>query len=178
MIKDERISVLFSETDLEFENSVAFRPLSVYDGNNAQISGCAVSYINYPSILWRNNDVCFPRKITGIQVFLHRIKPGIQDVSIDKMKELAKQFRRKYFLDRQDHLFLVPVHAHEVMYVGNSPHPTQTGNGYLQRHHGNEITERRLEHTTYGEVVLEIKNPLKERSCHITHCFQLNTSGN
>ena len=43
-------------------------------------------------MLWDKNVIFFPRRINGKLVFLHRIRPGIQIVSIDSLNELTKEF--------------------------------------------------------------------------------------
>ena len=43
-------------------------------------------------ILWDKNLIFFPRKINGKLVFLHRIRPGIQLVSVKNLKKLTIAF--------------------------------------------------------------------------------------
>ena len=59
-------------------------------------------------MLWDKNVIFFPRKINGKLVFLHRIRPGIQIVSVKSLKELTKEFWENYFLNLQDHIVLDP----------------------------------------------------------------------
>jgi predicted GH43/DUF377 family glycosyl hydrolase len=49
-------------------------------------------------MLWDKNVIFFPRKINGKLVFLHRIRPGIQIVSVNGLKELTKEYWKNYFL--------------------------------------------------------------------------------
>jgi beta-1,2-mannobiose phosphorylase / 1,2-beta-oligomannan phosphorylase len=46
--------------------------------------------------LWDKNVIFFPRRINGKLVFLHRIRPGIQIVSINNLTELTEEFWDDY----------------------------------------------------------------------------------
>ena len=54
-------------------------------------------------LLWDKNVVFFPRRINGKLVFLHRLRPGIQLVSVNSLKELTKEFWIDYLKDLQEH---------------------------------------------------------------------------
>ena len=77
-------------------------------------------------LLWDKNVVFFPRRINGQLVFLHRIRPGIQIVAIDNLKDLTKEFWANYFLTLQDRIVLDPVFEHELDYIGSGCPPVET----------------------------------------------------
>jgi predicted GH43/DUF377 family glycosyl hydrolase len=89
-------------------------------------------------MLWDKNVVFFPRKIGGKLVFLHRIRPGIQIVSINSLRDLTKKFWDDYFLNLEEHIVLDPVHGHESSYVGSGCPPIETEHGWLLIYHGVE----------------------------------------
>lgn len=80
-------------------------------------------------MLWDKNVVFFPRKINGKLVFLHRIRPGIQIVSVNIITELTKEFWKNYFLNFQENIVLDPVYAHESNYIGGGCPPIETEYG-------------------------------------------------
>jgi beta-1,2-mannobiose phosphorylase / 1,2-beta-oligomannan phosphorylase len=47
-------------------------------------------------MLWDKNLVFFPRRINGNLVFIHRIRPGIQIVSVKSLNDLNKDFWKEY----------------------------------------------------------------------------------
>lgn len=112
-------------------------------------------------MLWDKNVIFFPRKINGKLVFLHRIRPGIQIVSVDSLKELTKEFWNNYFINLQDHIVMDPVHEHELGYIGGGCPPIETEHGWLLIYHG-------VEETKIGRVysacaaLLDLNNPVKE----------------
>lgn len=112
-------------------------------------------------MLWDKNVIFFPRKIKGNLVFLHRIRPGIQLVSVSDLKELTKEFWTQYFLNLQDHIVLDPVHQHESSYIGSGCPPIETENGWLLIYHGVEETEKGLVYSACA-ALLDLDNPLKE----------------
>jgi predicted GH43/DUF377 family glycosyl hydrolase len=93
-------------------------------------------------MLWDKNVIFFPRRIDGNLVFLHRIRPGIQIVSVKSITELTKEFWEKYFLVLQDNIVLDPVYPHESNYVGSGCPPIETAHGWLLIYHGVEETEK------------------------------------
>jgi beta-1,2-mannobiose phosphorylase / 1,2-beta-oligomannan phosphorylase len=111
--------------------------------------------------LWDKNLVFFPRKINGKLVFLHRIRPGIQIVSVNSIKDLNKDFWKDYFLNLQDHIVLDPVHPHESSYIGSGCPPIETEHGWLLIYHGVQETERGFVYSACA-ALLDLKNPGKE----------------
>lgn len=111
-------------------------------------------------MLWDKNVVFFPRRIYGKLVFLHRIRPGIQIVSINSLKELTKAFWDDYFLSLEDSIVMDPVYCHESSYIGSGCPPVETKHGWLLIYHG-------VEHTGNDHVysacaaLLDLDNPGK-----------------
>jgi predicted GH43/DUF377 family glycosyl hydrolase len=112
-------------------------------------------------MLWDKNVIFFPRKIHGNLVFLHRIRPGIQLVSVTSMDMLSKEFWDQYFLNLQEHIVLDPVHKHESSYIGSGCPPIETKYGWLLIYHGVEETKKGLVYSACA-ALLDLNNPLKE----------------
>lgn len=113
-------------------------------------------------MLWDKNVVFFPRRINGNLVFLHRIRPGIQLVSVKNLNELTKEFWKDYFLHFQEHVVLDPIHAHESDYIGGGCPPIETEHGWLMIYHGVQDTNRGLVYSACAAALLDIDNPRKE----------------
>jgi predicted GH43/DUF377 family glycosyl hydrolase len=92
-------------------------------------------------MLWDKNVIFFPRKINGNFVFLHRIRPGIQIVSVNNLKELTKEFWEKYFLQMEEDIVMDPIYKHESNYIGGGCPPIETEHGWLLIYHGVEETK-------------------------------------
>ncbi len=112
-------------------------------------------------MLWDKNVIFFPRKINGKLVFLHRIRPGIQLVSINNLKELTKEFWGDYFINLHEHIVLDPVCAHESSYIGSGCPPIETKHGWLLIYHSVEETAKGLIYSA-SAALLDLNNPLKE----------------
>ena len=112
-------------------------------------------------MLWDKNVIFFPRRINGKLVFLHRIRPGIQIVFIDSLKELTKEFWGNYFLKFQEHIVLDPVYAHESSYIGSGCPPIETEHGWLLIYHGVEETNRGRVYSACA-VLLDLNDPSRE----------------
>jgi len=112
-------------------------------------------------MLWDKNVIFFPRRIGGKLVFLHRIRPGIQIVSVNSIKELTKEFWKDYFFDLQDHIVLDPLHPHESSYIGSGCPPIETKNGWLLIYHGVEETDKGYIYSACA-ALLDLNNPAKE----------------
>jgi beta-1,2-mannobiose phosphorylase / 1,2-beta-oligomannan phosphorylase len=110
-------------------------------------------------MLWDKNVVFFPRRINGNLVFLHRIRPGIQIVSVNDLKDLTREFWENYFNGLQDHIVLDPVYAHESSYVGSGCPPIETEHGWLLIYHGAEETERGIVYSACAAALLDLNNP-------------------
>jgi predicted GH43/DUF377 family glycosyl hydrolase len=109
-------------------------------------------------MLWDKDVVFFPRRINKKLVFLHRIRPGIQIVSIDNLGELTKGYWDKYFENLDENIVFNPVYSHESAYIGGGCPPIETEAGWLLIYHG-------VEHSEKGEIysacaaLLDLNNP-------------------
>jgi predicted GH43/DUF377 family glycosyl hydrolase len=112
-------------------------------------------------ILWDKNLVFFPRKIKGKLVFLHRIRPGIQLVSINSMEDLTKRFWKKYFKHFQKHIVMDPLFKHESSYIGSGCPPIETKHGWLLIYHGVEETKKGLVYSACAAALLDLNDPAK-----------------
>ncbi|MEI7597057.1 MAG: pesticidal protein Cry7Aa [Bacteroidota bacterium] len=112
-------------------------------------------------MLWDKNVVFFPRKINGNFVFFHRIRPGIQLVSIANLSDLTKEFWDNYFINFHDNIVLDPVHKHESCYIGSGCPPIETGYGWLMIYHGVEETQNGLVYSACA-ALLDLNNPVIE----------------
>jgi predicted GH43/DUF377 family glycosyl hydrolase len=112
-------------------------------------------------MLWDKNVMFFPRKIKGKLVFLHRIRPGIQIVSVKSLKELTREFWKNYFLNLQEHIVLDPLYAHESSYIGSGCPPIETEHGWLLIYHGVEETPNGIVYSACA-ALLDLDDPSKE----------------
>ena len=113
-------------------------------------------------LLWDKNLIFFPRRINGKLTFLHRIRPGIQIVSVNNLKELTPEFWHNYFLDLQDHIILEPIYEHEAKYAGSGCPPIETEHGWLLIYHGAEETDKGIVYSACAATLLDLKDPSKE----------------
>ncbi len=112
-------------------------------------------------MLWDKDVVFFPRKIKGNLVFLHRIRPGIQIVTVNSLKELTQEFWKNYFLNLQEHIVLDPIYGHELSYIGSGCPPVETEHGWLLIYHGVGETDRGLIYSACA-ALLDLNNPSRE----------------
>jgi predicted GH43/DUF377 family glycosyl hydrolase len=112
-------------------------------------------------MLWDKNVMFFPRRINDNLVFLHRIRPGIQIVSVKNLSDLTKDFWMTYFLSMHEHIVMDPVHKHESNYIGGGCPPIETEEGWLLIYHGVEKTNRGLVYSACA-ALLDLNDPSKE----------------
>jgi predicted GH43/DUF377 family glycosyl hydrolase len=112
-------------------------------------------------MLWDKNVVFFPRRIKGNLVFLHRIRPGIQIVSVKSLADLTKEFWKNYFLKLQEHILIDPLFAHESSYIGGGCPPIETEHGWLLIYHGAEETAKGTVYSACAAALLNLDNPEK-----------------
>ena len=112
-------------------------------------------------LLWDKNCIFFPRRINGKLVFLHRIRPGIQLVAVEKLADLTKEFWESYFLKLDEHIVLDPLYQHESNYIGGGCPPIETASGWLLIYHGVEKTAKGNEYSACA-ALLDLENPLHE----------------
>lgn len=111
--------------------------------------------------LWDKDVTFFPRRIHGKLAFLHRIRPGIQLVMVDNLKELTKEFWNHYFLHFNEHIILDPVgDNHESGYIGAGAPPIETELGWLLIYHGVYDTSEGYIYSA-AAALLDIDNPKK-----------------
>lgn len=90
------------------------------------------------TLLWDKNVIFFPRRINGNLVFLHRIRPGIQIVSVKEIKDLTNDFWIDYFSNFKKNIVFDPLYGHESGYIGGGCPPIETPHGWLLIYHGVE----------------------------------------
>jgi len=113
-------------------------------------------------LLWDKNVVFFPRRINGNLVFLHRIRPGIQLVSVKSLKDLTPEFWEEYFHNFQDHIVMDPIYEHESNYIGSGCPPIETEHGWLLIYHGVQDTNVGLIYSACAAALLDLDDPQKE----------------
>ena len=112
-------------------------------------------------ILWDKNVIFFPRKINKKFVFLHRIRPGIQLVSINTIDDLTDEFWNDYFLNFMDHIVLNPSCDHETSYIGGGCPPIETEHGWIFIYHSVRDTIDGFVYSA-SAALLDLNNPQKE----------------
>ena len=113
-------------------------------------------------LLWDKNVVFFPRRIKGNLVFLHRIRPGIQLVSVKSLTALTKEFWNDYFLNFQEHIVIDPLYDHESSYIGSGCPPIETEHGWLLIYHGVQDSDKGRVYSACAAVLLDLDDPRKE----------------
>jgi predicted GH43/DUF377 family glycosyl hydrolase len=111
-------------------------------------------------LLWDKNVIFFPRRINGMLAFLHRIRPGIQLVMVNDLKELTGDFWIHYFFDFTHHIVMDPIYPHEINYLGGGCPPIETEAGWLVIYHG--VYDVNTKHIYVAcAALLDIDNPVK-----------------
>lgn len=111
--------------------------------------------------VWDKNVIFFPRRINGKLHFLHRVRPDIQIVAINKLEELTEEFWRNYFRHLGEGIVLTPKHQHEVSYIGGGCPPIETEHGWLLIYHGVHDTVKGYVYSACA-ALLDLHNPQKE----------------
>jgi predicted GH43/DUF377 family glycosyl hydrolase len=114
-------------------------------------------------LLWDKNVIFFPRRIGGKLYFLHRIKPDIQIVAINNLKELTPEFWQHYFLHLDEHIVLSPKHDFAVSYIGGGCPPIETEHGWVLIYHGVHDTIKGYVYSACA-ALLDLHDPQKEIS--------------
>ena len=111
--------------------------------------------------LWDKDVVFFPRRINGKLAFMHRIRPGIQLVTVNSLDELTKEFWDEYFLHFNEHIVLDPHGVnHESSYIGAGAPPIETELGWLLIYHGVYDTSKGYIYSA-AAALLDINDPTK-----------------
>ncbi|HEV8283762.1 MAG TPA: hypothetical protein VGQ09_05610 [Chitinophagaceae bacterium] len=111
--------------------------------------------------LWDKNVIFFPRRIDGKLHFLHRVRPDIQIVAVNDLKELTNEFWQNYFLHLDQGIVLTPKYKHEVSYIGGGCPPIETEHGWLLIYHGVHDTIKGYVYSACA-ALLDLQNPQKE----------------
>jgi beta-1,2-mannobiose phosphorylase / 1,2-beta-oligomannan phosphorylase len=119
------------------------------------------SDIEKKKLVWDKNVIFFPRRINGKLTFLHRLRPGIQLVSIDRLSELTDSFWKNYFINLHEHIVLNPIHEHEISYIGGGCPPIETEHGWLLIYHGVHKGNKGLVYSACA-ALLNLNDPTKE----------------
>jgi beta-1,2-mannobiose phosphorylase / 1,2-beta-oligomannan phosphorylase len=112
-------------------------------------------------MLWDKNVIFFPRKIDDKLVFLHRIRPGIQIVAVNNLKELSKEFWENYFHNMHEDIVMDPVYPHESSYIGGGCPPIETEHGWLLIYHGVQETAKGRVYSACA-ALLDLNDPSLE----------------
>ncbi len=112
-------------------------------------------------LLWDKNVVFFPRRINGKLVFLHRIKPDVQIVCVNSLRELTPEFWNNYFFHFSENIVLTSKYEHEVSYIGGGCPPIETPDGWLLIYHGVYDTAEGYVYCACA-ALLDLDNPQKE----------------
>jgi predicted GH43/DUF377 family glycosyl hydrolase len=118
----------------------------------------SVTKNNEKVYVWDKNAIFFPRRINGKLTFLHRIKPGIQIVSVNELSDLTKEFWDNYFLNFNEHILMDPHLEHEASYIGGGCPPIETPEGWVMIYHGVHDTPTGYVYTACA-ALLDLHNP-------------------
>jgi len=110
--------------------------------------------------LWDKNVIFFPRRIHGKLAFFHRIRPGIQLVMVNDIKELTGDFWIHYLMEFNKHVVMDPIFPHEISYLGGGCPPIETEAGWLVIYHGVHDVNNKHVYVACA-ALLDIDNPLK-----------------
>ena len=114
-------------------------------------------------LLWDKNVIFFPRRINGKLVFLHRIRPGIQIVAVNDLKELTREFWINYFQKMEEDIVMDPIYEHEANYIGGGCPPIETEAGWVLIYHGVSDSEKGLVYSACA-ALLDLNDPSTEIS--------------
>ena len=116
---------------------------------------------NEKIFIWDKNVIFFPRRINGKLYFLHRVRPDIQIVAIDKIEELTTEFWQNYFLHLEEWIMLSAKLKHEISYIGGGCPPIETEHGWLFIYHGVHDTIKGYVYSACA-ALFDLENPQKE----------------
>lgn len=115
----------------------------------------------HPLYLMDKNVVFFPRKINGKFYFMHRIRPDIQYVAVERLDMLTKEFWKRYYQNFAKRILLAPFHEHESSYIGAGCPPVETEQGWLLIYHSVYDTPSGYIYNACA-ALLDIDNPAVE----------------
>jgi len=111
-----------------------------------------------PMLVWDKNVIFFPRRINGKLYFLHRIRPDIQLVCINELKDLTVDFWQKYLICFEEHILLTSKHKFEISYIGGGCPPIETEFGWLLIYHAVHDTLAGYVYSACA-ALLDLENP-------------------
>jgi len=111
--------------------------------------------------VWDKNVIFFPKRINGKLYFLHRLRPGMQLVSINEISDLTQDFWKEYMTDIHSHIVMDPKYEHELSYLGNGCPPIETDQGWLLIYHSVHDTINGYMYVACA-ALLDLDNPAKE----------------
>lgn len=112
-------------------------------------------------MLWDKHAVFFPRRINGQLAFLHRIRPGIQLVKVNSLRDLTWEFWEDYFMHFENHVIMEPEYDHESSYIGSGCPPIETPFGWLLIYHGAEETHQGIVYSACAAALLDLNDQCK-----------------
>lgn len=115
----------------------------------------------HPLYLMDKNVVFFPRKINGKFYFMHRIRPDIQFVAVERLDMLTKEFWKRYYQNFAKRILLAPFHEHESSYIGAGCPPIETEQGWLLIYHSVYDTPSGYVYNACA-ALLDLNNPAVE----------------
>lgn len=115
----------------------------------------------HPLYLMDKNVVFFPRKINGKFYFMHRIRPDIQFVAVERLDMLTKEFWKRYYQNFAKRILLAPFHEHESSYIGAGCPPIETEQGWLLIYHSVYDTPSGYVYNACA-ALLDLDNPAVE----------------
>lgn len=115
----------------------------------------------HPLYMMDKNVVFFPRKINGKFYFMHRIRPDIQYVAVERLDMLTKDYWKRYFQKFAKRIMLAPCYDHESSYIGAGCPPIETSKGWLLIYHSVYDTPSGYVYSACA-ALLDINNPAIE----------------
>lgn len=115
----------------------------------------------HPLYMMDKNVVFFPRKINGKFYFMHRIRPDIQFVAVERLDMLTKEYWKRYYQKFAKRILLAPYFDHESSYIGAGCPPIETKAGWLLIYHSVYDTPSGYVYSACA-ALLDINNPAIE----------------
>ena len=110
-------------------------------------------------LVWDKDSFLFPRKIRGKFALLHRIMPGIQLITVDRLEELRDvAFWNNHLKRLEEHVVFNPELWFETKKVGGGAPPIETPHGWLVIYHA---VEDQSHVYRAGAALLDLDDPRK-----------------
>lgn len=112
-------------------------------------------------LLWEKDFFLFPRKIGGKFAVLHRVLPGIQLITVDRLDELQDiEFWKNYLQRLEDAIVLDPKFWFEGRLIGGGAPAVETPHGWLMIYHAAEDPYPSRVYRACA-ALLDLRNPRK-----------------